>query len=384
MVSVRQRPPMSARALSPNLPQRLLDNRHFGELAATHPYEGIVTTDGRLEGLFPLKATGAPTEALLTAAHDLLGTLDPTAASAATFAVDSPEWRKWSNVHPFMLRHGALIEDLDPVQRERALALVTSALSESGSRVMCDVMHLNETLRELTGSDEEYGEWLYWLSLMGTPSTSEPWGFQLDGHHMNLNCLCLGDQLVLSPWFLGSEPTCAEAGKYAGTRVFAEEEAAALQLAQSLSAEQRGRAVVSEATPLEVFGVAFKDNLTLDYEGLAFGELTPSQQERLVELISIYLGRIRPEHAAVKLGEVREHLEATYFSWRGGLEDDSAFYFRIHSPVVLIEFDHLAGIAFDNDTPTRDHIHTVVRTPNGNDYGQDLLRQHYAEAHAPR
>jgi hypothetical protein len=26
----------------------------------------------------------------------------------------------------------------------------------------------------------------------------------------------------------------------------------------------------------------------------------------------------------------------------------------------------------------RTHIHTVVRTPNGNDYGKDLLRQHYA------
>ena len=30
----------------------------------------------------------------------------------------------------------------------------------------------------------------------------------------------------------------------------------------------------------------------------------------------------------------------------------------------------------DNDEPSRQHIHTVVRTPNGNDYGMDLLRQH--------
>jgi hypothetical protein len=34
---------------------------------------------------------------------------------------------------------------------------------------------------------------------------------------------------------------------------------------------------------------------------------------------------------------------------------------------------------YDNDAPSRDHIHTVVRTPNGNDYGRDLLRQHYAQ-----
>jgi Protein of unknown function (DUF3500) len=46
--------------------------------------------------------------------------------------------------------------------------------------------------------------------------------------------------------------------------------------------------------------------------------------------------------------------------------------------VILVEFDHQSGIMYDNDTPSRDHIHTVVRTPNGNDYGKDLLRQHYA------
>ena len=67
----------------------------------------------------------------------------------------------------------------------------------------------------------------------------------------------------------------------------------------------------------------------------------------------------------------------------GGTDAESVFYYRIHSPVVLIEFDHLKGIALDSDTPTREHIHTVVRTPNGNDYGKDLLRQHYAQHSHP-
>ncbi|MEV6616671.1 hypothetical protein AB0N31_23020 [Streptomyces sp. NPDC051051] len=26
--------------------------------------------------------------------------------------------------------------------------------------------------------------------------------------------------------------------------------------------------------------------------------------------------------------------------------------------------------------PTRQHIHTIIRTPNGNDYGVDLLKLH--------
>jgi len=61
----------------------------------------------------------------------------------------------------------------------------------------------------------------------------------------------------------------------------------------------------------------------------------------------------------------------------GGCEDDSAFYYRIVSPVILIEFDHLPGIIFDNREPSRRHVHTIVRTPNGNDYGRSLLLDHY-------
>ena len=61
----------------------------------------------------------------------------------------------------------------------------------------------------------------------------------------------------------------------------------------------------------------------------------------------------------------------------GDTRPGGVFYYRIHSPVVLIEFDHQPGIVYANNEPTRDHIHTVVRTPNGNDYGKDLLRQHY-------
>lgn len=38
-----------------------------------------------------------------------------------------------------------------------------------------------------------------------------------------------------------------------------------------------------------------------------------------------------------------------------------------------------AAIALDNAAPPRQHIHTVVRTPNGNEYGHDLLRQRYKQ-----
>ena len=87
-------------------------------------------------------------------------------------------------------------------------------------------------------------------------------------------------------------------------------------------------------------------------------------------------GLIRYSPSTVKMDEIKGHLDETYLSWMGGFEKDSVFYYRIHSPVVLIEFDHQNGIALNDDEPTRNHIHTVMRTPNGNDYGMDLLRQH--------
>jgi hypothetical protein len=45
--------------------------------------------------------------------------------------------------------------------------------------------------------------------------------------------------------------------------------------------------------------------------------------------------------------------------------------------VTFIEFDHHAGVFLTNPEPAKFHVHTIVRTPNGNDYGFDLLRQHY-------
>jgi Protein of unknown function (DUF3500) len=85
--------------------------------------------------------------------------------------------------------------------------------------------------------------------------------------------------------------------------------------------------------------------------------------------------------------EVEAHLDSTYFAWIGESSDDAVFYFRIHSPVILIEFDHQrpAGLRhlFPSSAPMREHIHVVVRTPNGNDYGKDLLRQHYEQHKHP-
>jgi hypothetical protein len=94
--------------------------------------------------------------------------------------------------------------------------------------------------------------------------------------------------------------------------------------------------------------------------------------------LGVHLGWARPDHAAVRAEQVADHLDATWFSWLGGTTGDEPFYYRIHSPVVLVEFDQHAGVVFDNAEPSRHHIHTIIRTPNGGDYGLDLLAQHHA------
>lgn len=352
------------------------------EEALGDPFRGI-TTDGTIvPDLFPLRDTGVSNGRIATAAFQFLENMeDPEAYDAAMFDVDSEEWRRWCNIHPFLMRHGLLLDRLDAEDRNNALAVVRASLSDRGFEAARNVMRLNETIREMTGNDDEYGEWLYWLSIFGDPDPDGAWGWQLDGHHLNINCMLVGSQLVFSPAFLGSEPVHATSGRYAGTRVFAGEESQGLALMQSLDAEQQRQALLGDELPSEVFTTAFRDNFELRYEGINFDALTGAQQALLLGLIEVYVGRIRPEHAALKMEEVRAHLDETHFAWIGGKDDEAVFYYRVHSPVLLIEFDHQRGVALDNDEPSRRHVHTIVRTPNGNDYGRDLLRQHWERGH---
>ena len=124
---------------------------------------------------------------------------------------------------------------------------------------------------------------------------------------------------------------------------------------------------------------AFHDNLVAPYQGVPGTDMSDTQRRVLLELMGTYVDMQGDRHAEVKRDEIAAYLDDTWFSWYGGFDDVAPFYYRVHSPVILIEFDHHPGVAFDNEVPSRHHVHTVVRTPNGGDYGADLLRQHYDE-----
>jgi hypothetical protein len=342
------------------------------------PFKGV-TADGNVQpGLFPIRATGVSTAPVREAAVRFLAALSDEQRARTSFAVDDDEWRKWNNVHRYA-RQGVSFKEMSEAQRQLGFGLMRAALSARGFDKSRAVMRLNGYLAELVKNVDEYGEHLYHLTVMGTPSDTQPWGWQLDGHHLIINYFVLGDQVVMTPAFMGSEPISATSGQYAGTTVLQEEQDKGLAFMRSLTPEQQKSATVrSDKTGNNALAQAFRDNLVLDYAGLRASELTAPQKERLLGVIQEFVGNIAEGHAKVKMDEVRRHLDATRFAWVGGTADDSPFYYRIHSPVVLIEFDHQSPVALPGPrVPGKAHIHTVVRTPNGNDYGKDLLRQHY-------
>lgn len=347
--------------------------------ALAEPFIGISSDGSPPSGLYPIKKTGVSTEPVIQAAEQFLSSLTDGQRDKIQFPVNDSEWRNWANIHRFP-REGVSLAEMSEEQRETAHALLRVSLSAKGYQTSRDIMRLNHHLAELISNFDDYGEYLYWFIIFGEPSATEPWGWQIEGHHLIINYFVLGDQIVMTPTFMGSEPVQADSGKYEGTSILEPEQALGLEFMQSLPAEQQQTALLgAKQGRSENLAEMFKDNITVPYQGLAAAQLDEAGQEKLLELIGLYAGNIKDDHAAVKMDEVREHLDETYFAWIGEVGADAVFYYRIQSPVIFIEFDHQGPIALDGSrgTPTRRHIHTVVRTPNGNDYGKNLLQQHY-------
>ena len=212
-LSVRQRPEVSGRHLPSPLADFRAAYRRQGEALVAEPFKGVTSDGTPLPGLFPLERTSLSNQPIVAAAASFLDALDDEQGARIRSPIDSDAWRRWSNISPFLMRHGVMFEDMSPEQRERGLGLVASALSE--------------------------------------PASDQPWGWQLDGHHLIVSCFVLGDQLVMTPLFMGCEPVKARGGRYKGTRVVAEEEAQGLAFMRSLSPEQQRTATIGERLPID-------------------------------------------------------------------------------------------------------------------------------------
>jgi hypothetical protein len=368
----------------------------WAELAKA-PFTGI-TIDGQVTpGLFALRPSGARTSAMIDAVTALLGCVSPAQRAAMIFPVESELWRRWQNTELYVEDYGLRLDEVTDSMREAVLQVLRASLSPEGYDTSRAVMRLNRFLGDLVGCPAVLGEWTYTFCLFGEPSATQPWGWQLFGHHLTLTCFVLGGQMVLTPAFLGAEPAYADVGPFAGTSLFEDEERAGLALMRRLSPAQQRQATVAHsmvggdlppgrrhfADNLHLGG-AHQDNRIIPYEGVQGSALSAVQRRELLDLIALYIAPLPPGPHAARMDEIEQHIGDTHFCWIGGHNETCAFYYRIQSPVVLVEFDHHAGVFLTNAEPAKFHVHTIVRTPNGNDYGIDLLRLHYAREHHHR
>ena len=382
-----------ASLLNPSAYAQGRDPKKFPELSRTisaqmeatnlnNDYKGVTTNGEIVEGLFPIRSTGIDTKPLISAADAFIATLSDAQKQDTLYPIDNIEWRRWANMSIYK-RHGVSFDDMNEAQKTAAWDLLDSALSSKGVTLARDIMHLNETLGELTNNNfVEFGEGKYWLTMMGTPSASEPWGWQLDGHHLIINFFVQGDQIVMTPAFWGSEPAVATGGKYAGTRIMDDEQTKGLALINALDAQQQKAAILfTSKTGNNIMTEAWSDNVVIDYAGAAVSGFNAGQKALLMDVIGLYIGNMEAPLAEDKMKEITAYLDQTHFAWIGETKEDSVFYYRIQSPVLVIEFDHQAPVGlthmYPRGVPYREHVHSMVRTPNGNDYGKDLLRQHY-------
>jgi hypothetical protein len=350
------------------------------------PFRGVTSAGEVQDGLYALRPEGAPTTAMVNAARELLDTLSEPQRNALRHPLNSKVWRAWMNPEFYLNRFGLRLDEVDQPVREAVFDLMRASLSENGFIKVQGAMWTNAFLGDLTNKPRVFGEFSYNINLFGDPSTSDPWGWSLYGHHVAISVLVVGEQMVVSPVFLGAEPNLIDAGPHRGVRLFEDQDRLALELLRDLPPDIRDRVVLfpdklDPAIPegravfgdeLHLGGV-FQDNRVIPHEGVRAVDFPARSRAQLMDLATLFVDHLPSGPFQAQLDRMRAHLDETWFCWIGGSGDEDPFYFRIQSPVFLAEYEHHAGIVLTNQEPAKFHTHTIVRTPNGNDYGAALV-----------
>lgn len=344
---------------------------------------------GRLQpDLFKLEDQGIPIEHIVQAAKLVACLANKRQRQTLFYHIDSPEWRTWSNPEFLISDKGIRLDDSDVTLdlREAIINVLRATLSPEGFEKAIGATRINGFLGDLVQAPGIMNEFSYNFVLFGSePSTTRPWGFSFYGHHLCLNVFFYRQQMVLSPWFTGAEPNIIDSGPYKGTRILHTEEALGLQLMQSLPQDVQSRVqtykyMKDAAMPYGRWNHddqrhlcgAYRDNRIVPYEGVPVSEFTQDQQDLVDKILNQYLLYLPERARLIRLAHIKSLYHETYFSWIGGFANEGAFYYRLQSPVVIIEFDHHSGVFLTNEEPAKFHIHTLLRTPNGGDYGMAL------------
>ncbi len=319
-------------------------------------------------------AAGAPDIAaeMIDRARHFLMSLDPEQRAQATFAFEDEERFNWHFIPRD--REGLSYGEFTPPQRRLADRLLGTVLSHEGIAKALGIMYLEQILYEREGRDIRDSD-RYYFTVFDEPSPLKPWGWRVEGHHLSLNVTLNGGEVVATaPAFMGSNPAIVEEGNHTGLEVLAAEQTVARELLALFEGQTRERVIFDSEAPPDILTGTSRVAEPGDPLGVAHREMTGEQGQKLVELIHVYLGRLRLDLAKEEFDEITSAgLGDVHFAWAGGAETGDPHYYRIHGPTFLVEYDNT-----QNDA---NHIHSVWRDLRG-DFGRDLLAEHYEDAHS--
>ncbi|QDV47447.1 hypothetical protein Enr13x_73560 [Stieleria neptunia] len=340
---------------------------------------GVTVTNAQ-EKKVPHKA---PVAEIRQAAVAFLEGLGPELRQQASFTLSDKERRAWSNLPATSFkREGVSFKEMSPQQRSLAHQLLQSTLSSQGYLKTTGIMHLDELLKAMAAERRPnntpmFGHDLYWIGVFGDPAKDSSWGWQLDGHHLALNITVIGDEVSVRPAFMGSDPARLPEGTYSGWMVQGAEDEKGKQFFASLDKKQRAKAVIDDIAPRDVITGPTRGDQLKTPTGLPASDLDADQRQLLISLINEYVHNYEHNIAHIQMDRIlAAGLEKIYFAW-AGTEEGKPYYYRIHGPTVIIEFDN--HFPPGRNSGAVNHIHTVFREP-GNDYGEDLLRKHLLES----
>ena len=318
--------------------------------------------------------------ALATVMKNFRASLSSELLADASFPLGHKESYSWTNLPPGRDedRGGIRFGELSINQLTRFYEVLNVFLSDDGyTKVSLITKDTEKPLSNINPSF--WASNLYYIALFGNPETDGSWGFQLDGHHLALNFLVHGDAVFIVPAFIGTRLATVN-----GTEVLENERGNAFALLNSLDENQRTKAIQTGRRRLQVGpGRSTDPFLNHDYSefvgvGLKASEMNASQKEHLRNLIKTYVYNLETEFADIWMTDIDAGLDDTYFVWIGGTTINDPIYYRVFNPAVWIEFNNESGL---------DHIHTITRAPNGNDYGIFALNrvpkplpEHYTSA----
>jgi len=356
---------MPANNARPSFPIRLF---HF--FKAKHASALVVA----IASLFVCSAVNAHDIAkeMTAAANVFLQSLGAEDREKVTFEFDDPHRIDWQFIP--MDRPGLSFGDLKPAQLLLGTGLLQTGLSHRGYETSMQVMVLESVLHEMENQNPKRDPSKYHLFIFGEPSTEQTWGWRIEGHHLSVSFTIADGQAIAStPLFLGASPAKVPVGNLKGLRVLGQQEDLGRELVRNLSAEQKEVAVIGVKAPKDVFngpGVVAK---SLQPVGLLAKEMTDGQKEMLRRLIDSFVHQIRAELAAEDLKEIEDAgFDNVSFAWMGFIQPEKPHYFRVQGPTFILEYDNTQNNA--------NHVHVVWRDFK-NDFGKDLLKQHYQSQH---